>query len=51
MRGGLQDEGRLLALLAGARVPTMLGHEGGRMLLAEIAGKDLYASCRCSRKW
>jgi hypothetical protein len=37
-------EGRLLALMAGARVPTVLGHEGGRMLLAEIAGKDLYAA-------
>jgi Ser/Thr protein kinase RdoA (MazF antagonist) len=35
-------EGALLALMSGARVPTMLGHEGGRMLLAEIAGKDLY---------
>jgi hypothetical protein len=37
-------EGALLALMAGARVPTVLGHEGGRMLLAEIAGKDLYAA-------
>jgi len=37
-------EGKLLALMAGARVPTMLGHEGGRMLLAEIAGEDLYAA-------
>jgi hypothetical protein len=35
-------EGALLALMAGARVPTVLGHDGGRMLLAEIAGKDLY---------
>jgi len=37
-------EGHLLALMAGARVPTVLGHGGGRMLLAEIAGKDLYAA-------
>jgi len=36
-------EGTLLARMAGARVPTMLSHDGGRMLLAEIAGKDLYA--------
>jgi Phosphotransferase enzyme family len=35
-------EGALLALMAGARVPVVLGHDGGRMLLAEIAGKDLY---------
>src|ERR1700682_5134426 len=37
-------EGDLLALLAGACVPTLLGHEGGRMLLAEIAGEDLYGA-------
>jgi hypothetical protein len=30
--------------MAGARVPAVLGHDGGRMLLAEIAGKDLYAA-------
>jgi Ser/Thr protein kinase RdoA (MazF antagonist) len=35
-------EGALLARLAGERVPTLLGHDGGRMLLAEIAGDDLY---------
>jgi hypothetical protein len=35
-------EGALLARLAGARVPVLLGHQGGRMLLAEIAGGDLY---------
>src|SRR5262252_3947518 len=35
-------EGALLALMAGAPVPTVLGHDGGRMLLAEIPGKDLY---------
>ena len=35
-------EGALLALMAGARVPTVLSHDSGRMLLAEIAGKDLY---------
>jgi len=37
-------EGGLLVLMAGARVPTVLGHEGGRMLLAEITGQDLYAA-------
>jgi hypothetical protein len=35
-------EGPLLACLAGERVPALLGHQGGRMLLAEIAGDDLY---------
>jgi hypothetical protein len=35
-------EGALLALMAGTRVPTVLGHDSSRMLLAEIAGKDLY---------
>jgi hypothetical protein len=35
-------EGALLACMAGARVPAVLGHDSGRMLLAEIAGKDLY---------
>jgi hypothetical protein len=37
-------EGALLAVMAGARVPTVLGHDGGRTLLAEIAGEDLYAA-------
>jgi hypothetical protein len=37
-------EGALLALMSGARVPTVLGRDGGRMLLAEIAGEDLYAA-------
>jgi len=37
-------EGALLARMAGARVPTVLGHDGGRMLLAEIAGDDLYGA-------
>ncbi len=37
-------EGGLLARLAGERVPTLLGQDGGRMLLAEIAGDDLYAA-------
>ena len=35
-------EGGLLARLAGERVPTLLGHDGGRALLAEIVGDDLY---------
>jgi hypothetical protein len=37
-------EGALLSVMAGARVPTVLGHDGGRMLLAEIPGEDLYAA-------
>jgi hypothetical protein len=37
-------EGALLALMAGAQIPVLLGHDGGRMLLAEIAGEDLYAA-------
>ena len=37
-------EGELLALMGGERVPTVLGHDGGRMLLAEIVGEDLYAA-------
>ena len=35
-------EGAVLARLAGAQVPTLLGHDGGRMLLAEIPGEDLH---------
>jgi hypothetical protein len=35
-------EGAVLARLAGERVPTLLGHDGGRILLAEIPGDDLY---------
>jgi hypothetical protein len=35
-------EASLLTLLSGSPVPTVLGHDGGRMLLAEIPGKDLH---------
>jgi len=35
-------EAALLTRMAGARVPAVLGRDSGRMLLAEIAGKDLY---------
>lgn len=35
-------EGRLLERLAGGPVPKLLGQEGGRVLLAEIPGEDLY---------
>src|SRR5262245_20616447 len=34
--------GALLSRLAGVGVPTLLGHEDGCMLLAEIPGEDLY---------
>lgn len=39
-------EGRLLACLAGGPVPRLLGQEGGRVLLAEIPGEDLYEAGR-----
>ena len=35
-------EGRVLQALAGAPVPLLIGHEGGRLLLAHIAGEDCY---------
>jgi Ser/Thr protein kinase RdoA (MazF antagonist) len=35
-------EGTLLDRLAGERVPRLLGHYGGRMLLGEVPGADLY---------
>jgi Ser/Thr protein kinase RdoA (MazF antagonist) len=35
-------EGALLARLAGSPVPVVLAHEGGRMLLAELPGEDLF---------
>jgi hypothetical protein len=37
-------EARLLVAMAGAPVPAVLGHEEGRMLLAEIAGTDLHGA-------
>ena len=38
----LAHEGALLARLAGEAVPRLLGHDGGRILMAEAAGEDLY---------
>ena len=35
-------EGRLLEVLAGGPVPSLLGHEGSRVLMREIAGEDCY---------
>jgi hypothetical protein len=35
-------EGDLLARLAGERVPVLLGHDGARILLADIPGDDRY---------
>jgi hypothetical protein len=35
-------EGRILAALAAGPVPQLLGHDGGRVLLAEVPGDDLY---------
>jgi Phosphotransferase enzyme family. len=35
-------EGDVLARLAGERVPVLLGHDGARILLAEIPGEDRY---------
>jgi Ser/Thr protein kinase RdoA (MazF antagonist) len=37
-------EGPLLAALAGGPVPTVLGHERGRTLMAEVPGEDLYGA-------
>ncbi|MDO8381287.1 aminoglycoside phosphotransferase family protein [Phenylobacterium sp.] len=37
-------EAPLIAALAGEAVPTLLGHEGGRMLMAEIPGQDMYGA-------
>jgi hypothetical protein len=37
-------EGDLLARLAGERVPVVLGHDGPRILLADIPGDDRYAA-------
>jgi hypothetical protein len=37
-------EGALLARMVGAHIPTVIGYDGGRMLLAEVAGKDLYSA-------
>ncbi|MFM9844158.1 MAG: phosphotransferase family protein [Dongiaceae bacterium] len=42
--GFFAHEGALLARLAGERVPVLLGHDGGRSLLAEIPGEDLYGA-------
>jgi hypothetical protein len=35
-------EPRVIAALAGRPVPELLGHDGGRMLLAEVPGEDMY---------
>jgi Ser/Thr protein kinase RdoA (MazF antagonist) len=35
-------EGSMLERLAGGPVPTLIGHDRGRILLAEIPGEDLY---------
>jgi hypothetical protein len=35
-------EGRILERLQGERVPTLIAHDGPRLLLAEIPGEDLY---------
>ena len=35
-------EGDMLARLAGERVPVLLGHDGPRILMAEIPGNDRY---------
>jgi hypothetical protein len=40
----LAHEGSLLTRLAGARIPTLLGLDGGRILMDEITGDDLHAA-------
>jgi phosphotransferase family enzyme len=52
MRGGsawlkvvppfMRHEGAILERLAGGPVPRLLGHDGTRILMPEIAGEDLY---------
>ncbi|MGZ8437557.1 MAG: aminoglycoside phosphotransferase family protein [Candidatus Limnocylindrales bacterium] len=37
-------EGDVLARLAGEHVPALLGHDGARILLAEIPGEDRYGA-------
>ena len=37
-------EGAILARLAGGPVPTLLGHDRGRILMEEIPGVDLYGA-------
>ena len=37
-------EGALLARMAGAPIPKVIARESGRMLLAEIAGEDMYGA-------
>lgn len=37
-------EGAILEALAGGPVPRLLGHDGGRILMPEIPGEDLYGS-------
>lgn len=39
-------EGVILAHLAGEAVPRLIAHEGGRLLLAETPGEDLYGAGR-----
>ena len=42
-------EGRMLQALAGAPVPHLIGHEGGRLLLAHIPGEDCYEAPLAAR--
>jgi hypothetical protein len=37
-------EGALIEALAGGPVPTLIGHDGGRILMPEIAGDDCYTA-------
>jgi phosphotransferase family enzyme len=38
----MRHEGAILERLAGGPVPRLLGHDGARILMPEIAGEDLY---------
>ncbi len=42
-------EGRMLQALAGAPVPRLIGHDGGRLLLAHIAGEDCHEALLSAR--
>jgi hypothetical protein len=40
----MEHEGALIEALAGGPVPTLLGRDGGRILMPEIAGEDGYGA-------
>jgi hypothetical protein len=43
-------EGVLIDALRGEAVPQLLGHDGGRLLMAQAAGEDLYGATLAERR-